>query len=140
MAAPLTRYPTFRHAIAAAAVVTVVGSCGLGGCAHRGGSASDARASAADIYQRSTHRLSRVPAQAAACIEEHARKSGHAAEVLPLYGTESVAVTVRTSVTGDVLAVLSLTPASAGSTAMTTTWNGAVADRAAFIAELVRGC
>lgn len=98
-------------------------------------------AGGADVYERSTHRLSRVPSEAAACIAEHARTSGRTADTAPLYGLESVAVTVKTSAAGDVLAVLSLTRGrDGGSVAATTTWTGTVRDRAAFVRDLVQDC
>ncbi|MDB5903215.1 MAG: hypothetical protein JWM26_2093 [Betaproteobacteria bacterium] len=93
-----------------------------------------------DIYQRSTLRLSKPPEQAAACLVEHARSAGRSAEVVPLYGVESVAVTIRTSSTGDVHAVLSLMRAEAGTNAAVTTFKDGIADRADFMSQLIQGC
>jgi hypothetical protein len=93
-----------------------------------------------DAYERSTHQLARAPEHAAACIIEHARARGHAAEMVPLYGMESVAVTVKTGAVGDLLAVLSLTRSAAGSAAATTTWTGAVGKREDFVRALTQGC
>jgi hypothetical protein len=93
-----------------------------------------------DIYERSTLRLAKPPEQAAACLVEHARSAGQSAEVVPLYGVESVAVTIKTSSTGDVRAVLSLMRADAGTSAAVTTFKDGIADRADFLSRLVQGC
>jgi uncharacterized protein with ACT and thioredoxin-like domain len=95
---------------------------------------------ATDIYQRSTQRLAAPAEQAAACISENAKRSGYAADTVPLYGMESLAVTVKTSATGDTVAVLSLTPAGAGSSAAVTTVSGVVTDRAEVVRRIVQGC
>lgn len=81
-----------------------------------------------------------MPAEAGACIAERARSRGHFADVVPLYGMESIAVTIKTGRAGELLAVLSLTRSDAGSVAATTTWTGAVRDRAAFVRDLVQDC
>jgi hypothetical protein len=93
-----------------------------------------------DIQERSTLRLSKPPEQAAACLVEHARSAGQSAEMVPLYGVESVAVTIKTSSTGDVRAVLSLMRADAGTTAAVTTFKDGSADRADYVSRLVQGC
>jgi hypothetical protein len=93
-----------------------------------------------DIHERSTLRLSKPPEQAAACLVEHARSAGQSAEVVPLYGVEAVAVTIKTSSTGDVRAVLSLMPADAGTSAAVTTFKDGIADRADFMSQLIQGC
>jgi hypothetical protein len=93
-----------------------------------------------DIFERSTLHLSKPPERAAACLSDHAQSAGRSAEVVPLYGLESVAVTVKATPTGDVLAVLSLMRADAGASAAVTTWKGAVPDRADFLNRLAEGC
>jgi hypothetical protein len=93
-----------------------------------------------DIYERSTLRLAKPPEQAAACLVEHARSAGQSAEVVPLYGMESLAVTIKTSSTGDVRAVLSLMRADAGTRAAVTTFKDGIADRADFMSQLIQGC
>jgi hypothetical protein len=95
---------------------------------------------ATDIYQRSIQQLAAPPAQAASCISENAKRSGYAADTVPLYGMEAVAVTVKTSTTGDTVAVLSLAQAGAGSSAAVTTITGVVADRADLLRRIVQGC
>ncbi|MDB5865790.1 MAG: hypothetical protein JWO70_3596 [Betaproteobacteria bacterium] len=119
-----------RLSIIAAALFTV------GGCAH----VSAQPHASGDSYERSTLRLSRPPEQAAACLVEHAQSAGQAAEIVPLYGLESVAVTVKASATGDVLAVLSLVRADAGARAAVTTLKGALTNRVDFLSRLVQGC
>ena len=121
-------------ALALVAILTALGACAQSPRAVAPG------ARASDIYERSTHRLTRVPSEAGACIAEHARSGGHSAEMLPLYGMESVAVTIKTGRVGELLAVLSLTRSDGGSVAATTTWAGAVRDREAFVRDLVQGC
>jgi hypothetical protein len=116
------------------AMVALLAACAL---PSRGAPRTDG---SSGLYERSTHRLARAPEHAAVCIAEHARTGGRAAEMVPLYGLESVALTVKTSASGDLLAVFSLTRADAGSVAATTTWAGAVPDREAFVRELVQGC
>ena len=123
----------------AARVVAIVALASLAACAHPLRAAAKP-SDPSGIYERSTHTLSRPPAQAAACIAEHARANGHTPETVPLYGMESVAVMVKTSVAGDVLAVLSLTRSDAGAVAATTTYTGALKDRANFLGALVQGC
>jgi hypothetical protein len=59
---------------------------------------------------------------------------------VPLYGLEAVAVTVRTSPTGDTVAVLSLTRTDAGSNAVITSWPEAARDRGEFSRQAVQGC
>jgi hypothetical protein len=105
------------------------------GCTH-----VSAQTPSGDIYERSTLRLAKPPEQAAACLAEHARSAGQSAEVVPLYGMESVAVTIRTSSTGDVRAVLSLMRADAGTSAAVTTFKDGIADRADYVSRLVQGC
>jgi hypothetical protein len=119
-----------RRCIVAAALLAAVG------CAH----VSAQPQAPGDIYERSTLRLATPPEQAAGCLLEHARSAGQAAEMVPLYGLESIAVTVKTSATGDVLVVLTLMRADGGARAAVTTLKGALASRAEFLNRLVQGC
>ena len=122
-------------------VAVAAAATALTGCTFQRAGSSPARASAAaELNERSTHRLSRLPEHAAACIAERARSAGFTPDVVPLYGLEAVAVTLKAESTGDVLAVVSLTRREAGASALVTTWAGAVKDRADFITRLVDGC
>ena len=133
--------PTRRDSSrAAAALGTAALAAVLAACVPHSRAAPPRATVSADVYERSTHRLARIPSDAAACIAERARTSGHAADTVPLYGLESVAVTVKTGVVGDMLAVLSLTRSDAGTVAAATTWKDAKRDREAFVRDLVQGC
>jgi hypothetical protein len=119
---------------------TLIALAVLAGCTMLPRSATPHTSGDADIYNRSTQPLAAPPEKAGACIVENARRAGHTAELVPLYGLESVAVTVKTALTGDVLAVLSLTRAHTGASAAVTTMTGAVKDRGELIKSLVQGC
>jgi hypothetical protein len=129
-----TDYVRVVTAIAVAGSVFTLGGCGYLRPAETRGPND------ADIHARSTHRLEKVPEQAAACIAEHARRGGYTPEIVPLYGLESVGVTVKTGTVGDVLAVFSVIRANAGASAAVTTMTGAVKDRGEFVKRLVQGC
>jgi hypothetical protein len=132
------RHPTCIASSTAARLALVACVATLGACSVlRPASQRDDPAS---IYERSTHRLSRAPEAAAACIVEHARASGHTADIVPLYGLQSVAVMVKNRTAGEVLVVLSLTPSDTGAVGATTTWKDAMKDRESFVRALVQGC
>jgi hypothetical protein len=124
----------FPFVLAVAATIT-----SLAGCSNWTLGEKPSAYSESNSVQRSTLRLAKVPADAAACIAKNARDAGRFAEVVPLYGMESVAVTVKTSAVGDALAVLSLTSDDGGAVAATSTWAG-VPEREAFLGKLVQGC
>lgn len=129
-----------RSLPSAALRLTLVASVmALAACSYVSGTGPRAGGSAA-VYERSTHRLERAPEVAAACVADHARASGHIADTVPLYGLESVAVMVKTSAVGEVLAVLSLTPSDTGAVAAATTWKGTMKDREGFVRTLLQGC
>ena len=83
--------------------------------------------------------LAKLPHAAGECIVANAKGAGAAAELVPLYGLESVAVTVSTRVGGDHLAVFSLTRNDNGAHAETTTWAG-VPERRELMRKLTQGC
>jgi hypothetical protein len=111
----------------------------LGGCGSWTFGGSSRVPAQTDAIERSNVQLAKPPNAAAECIVANARAGGEAAEVVPLYGLESVAVTVRDRVAGETLAVFSLMRNGSGARADTTTWAG-VPDRAAFLGKLTQGC
>jgi hypothetical protein len=130
--------PPNRIAAFVTALWIIAAASGVGGCAPMNARARPADRS--DLDERSVHRLAGPPAQAAECIRRNVERSGYSAEIVPLYGLEAVAVTVRTSPTGDTVAVLSLTRADAGSNAVVTSWSGPSGDRGELPRQAVQGC
>jgi hypothetical protein len=129
--------PRARRIVALVTALSIgAAASGVGGCAPINARAPAAGGSDA----RSVQRLASPPAQAAECIRRNAERSGYSAETVPLYGLEAVAVTVRTSPTGDTVAVLSLTRADAGSNAVITSWSESARDRGEFSRQAVQGC
>ena len=117
----------------------VVMTVALGGCSSWTLGGTSKVAAQTDAIDRSNMRLAKPPDAAAECIVTNVRADGRAADIVPLYGLESVAVTVRDRVAGETLAVFSLIPSAGGTSADTTTWAG-VADRAEFLRKLTEGC
>jgi hypothetical protein len=103
------------------------------------GGTSPALAPQTEAIERSHMRLVKPPHAAGECIVANAKAAGAAAELVPLYGLESVAVTVKTRVAGDHLAVFSLTRNGSGAHVETTTWAG-VPDRQELLRKLTQGC
>jgi hypothetical protein len=92
-----------------------------------------------DVIERSTMQFGQPPLKAGECIAANAQAQGTSAQLLPLYGWQSVAVTVKESAVGDIIAVFTLTDGPRGTTAQTTTWAG-VQDRQALLNKLAQGC
>ena len=111
----------------------------LYGCASWTRGTNAQQSSGEEKVERSTLRLAKTPEHAAACIVENARATGNAAELVPLYGMQSVGVTVKTSATGDVIAVFSLTQSDAGAVANTTMWRD-VSGGGSLVQAFVKGC
>jgi hypothetical protein len=130
-----------RQARLVPVLVALATIAALDGCSPRwtlGGGSPRARFSEG-APERSTSHLMKKPQDAAACIIENAQARGNAADLVPLYGMESVAVTVKTSLAGEVIAVFSLMPGDGGSIASTTTWSGE-SKREALTGILAKGC
>lgn len=112
----------------------------LAGCSNWTiGGSSGHMAPQTDAIERSSMSLSKTPNAAGECIVANAKQAGAVAQLVPLYGLESVAVTVTTRVAGEQLAVFSLTPNEGGARAETTTWAG-VPDRQDLLRKLTQGC
>ncbi|HEX2829998.1 MAG TPA: hypothetical protein VHP37_26865 [Burkholderiales bacterium] len=112
----------------------------LAGCSNWTiGGTSGPVAPQTDAIERSTLHLTKAPHAAGECIVANAQQAGAAAQLVPLYGLESVAVTVTNRVAGDQLAVFSLTPNDSGAHAETTTWAG-VRERQELLRKLTQGC
>jgi hypothetical protein len=92
-----------------------------------------------DVIERSTLKLDRPPLRAGECIVENARAQGSHAQLVPLYGLESVAVTVKTETAGDIIAVFAIATGPSGTAAQTTTWAG-VQTRDELLKKLTQGC
>jgi hypothetical protein len=89
------------------------------------------------------HRISMAPEQGAICIAGNAEtvREGAVAHVQPLYGTQRVAVVVRTRPGGgDALAVAYVDQNSAGSQVRLTTTNQFTGDRDELAQRLLTGC
>src|SRR3954469_24787866 len=113
----------------------------LNGCSNwsLGGVGSSPLPAQTDAIERSRMQLAGTPQVAGACIVQNAEAAGVHGELIPLYGLESVGVTVKTRVAGDHMAIFSLTPNDGGARAETTTWSG-VADREGLLRKLTQGC
>lgn len=94
---------------------------------------------ATDAIERSRIQLAKPPHAAGECIVANAHAAGVAAELVPLYGLESVAVTVTSRVAGEHIAVFSLTRGDGAAQAQTTTWAG-VPKREELLRQLTQGC
>ena len=92
-----------------------------------------------DVLERSRLQLLKPPHAAAECIAENARAAGVEAQMLPLYGYESVGVVVTSRLAGDHVAVFALTRRDGGARSETTTWAN-VPDREALLRRLTQGC
>ena len=92
-----------------------------------------------DVLERSRLQLVKPPHAAAECIAENARAAGVEAQMLPLYGYESVGVVVTSRLAGDHVAVFALTRRDGGARSETTTWAN-VPDREALLRRLTQGC
>jgi hypothetical protein len=103
------------------------------------GRASPSLPAQTDAVERSSMTFAKSPHAAGECIVANAKGAGAAADLVPLYGLESVAVTVTTRVAGEHLAVFSLTRNDSGAHAETTTWAG-VPDRQDLLRKLTQGC
>ena len=125
---------TLCHLLAASALA-------LGGCSSWMRSSGSSAPAQTDAIERSSMQLLKSPNAAAECIIANARSAGSAAELVPLYGLESVAVTVTDRVAGEAIAVFSLLRDANGSGARVaaTTWSG-VEDRKGLLQKLTQGC
>lgn len=125
---------TLCHLLAASALA-------LGGCSSWMRSSGSAAPAQTDAIERSNMQLLKPPNAAAECIVANARGAGSAAELVPLYGLESVAVTVTDRVAGEAIAVFSLLRDANGSGARVaaTTWSG-IDNRAGLLQKLTQGC
>ena len=118
----------------------LVAAVALGGCSSWTlGGTSPRLPAQTDAIERSTIHLAKPPHAAGECIVANARTAGASADLVPLYGLESVAVTVSARVAGEHLAVFSLMRNDGGAHAETTTWAG-VADRQELLRKLTQGC
>ena len=129
--------PVIRWLMVAASLVSFIA---LDGCSnwHLGGHSPSLPAQT-DAIERSRMQLAKPPKAAGECIVDNARIAGVHAELVPLYGLESIGVTVTTRVAGDHIAVFSLTSGDGGTRAETTTWSG-LADRPDLLRKLTQGC
>ena len=108
----------------------------LASCAHRPKSGESA-----DVYERSTHRLTQPPQEAASCIARNAENAGYATVLQPLFGTASVAVSVRDGgLTRATLATISLLPEEKGSRATVTSPRENPVERKALLDTLFARC
>jgi hypothetical protein len=95
----------------------------------------------ADVYERSTLRLTQAPQAAASCIARNADNAGYAAVLQPLFGTASIAVSIRSGgLTGDTLATISMLPEEKGSRATVTNPREGVRERKALLDTLLARC
>ena len=109
----------------------------LASCAQRPKPPGDS----ADVYERSTHRLTQSPQAAASCIARNADNAGYAAVLQPLFGTAAVAVSIREGgLTGNTLATISLLPEEKGARATITSPREGVRDRKALLDTLLARC
>jgi hypothetical protein len=121
-------------------ILLAVALAALGGCSNwKILGASAPPAAQTDAVERSSMHLAKPPHAAGECIVANAQRAGAAADLVPLYGLESVAVTVSTRVAGDHLAIFSLTRNDGGARADTTTWAG-VSERGELLRKLAQGC
>ena len=112
----------------------------VGGCSGWTiGGTSGPLAPQTEAIERSSMHLAKLPHAAGECIVANAQQAGAAAQLVPLYGLESVAVTVTDRVAGEQLAVFSLTRNDNGAHAETTTWSG-VSGRQELLRKLTQGC
>ena len=94
-----------------------------------------------DIYHHTNHDVTRAPQDAAACIARNAERAGYVGDLRSLYGTEVMAVTVRTLRAGGTdLASVQLARSGGGSRAVVTTTLSAPQERKALITSLLAGC
>ena len=95
----------------------------------------------ADIYERSTHRLTQSPQAAAACIARNAETAGYSAMLQPLFGTAAVAVSIRDGgLTGTTLATISMLPEEKGSRATVTNPREGLRERKTLLDTLFARC
>jgi hypothetical protein len=123
-------------------IVLLAGIAALSGCSTWNwtlGGHPPPLPAATDAIERSSIKLANAPNPAGECIVANARTAGLAAELVPLYGLESVAVIVTASVAGEHVAVFSLTRGDGTTRAQETTWAG-VPNREELLRKLTQGC